>query len=65
MAWRLTQCSWGDRRRLEEFLKDDWEPFAVTNDYEEVTVWLRRSTTSHDAGVEPNRPRLEREAATP
>jgi hypothetical protein len=65
MARRLAQCRWANRRQLEECLQDDWEPFAVTGDDEDATVWLERATTRHDAGVEPIRPRLEREVATP
>jgi hypothetical protein len=65
MAWRLTQCRWRDRQQLDALLADDWEPFAVVGDDECAVVWLRRSNTPHGAGVEPIRPSLEREAATP
>jgi hypothetical protein len=65
MAWRIAECPWRARDRLDAFLRDDWEPFAVTDDQGEVTVWLRRETSPEYAGVEPMRPRSEHEAATP
>lgn len=36
MAWRFAQC-WGKKARLEAYLKEGWDPFAVTE------TWLRRS----------------------
>jgi hypothetical protein len=51
MAWRLARCNWHDQARLEAFLRDDWEPFAVTNANGDVTVWLRRVAEPAMAGV--------------
>ena len=30
MAWQLTQCLWRDRQQLDAYLRDSWEPFAVS-----------------------------------
>ena len=68
MAWKLTQCPWREKARLDAYLKDDWEPFAVTETDAFPTIWLRRSAARKDAGVAelpkdgpPPRPRLEPE----
>jgi hypothetical protein len=65
MAWRIAECPWRAKDRLDAFLRDDWEPFAVTDCDGDATVWLRRETSPEYAGVEPMRPRSESEAATP
>jgi len=68
MAWELVQCAWRERTRLNSYLKDGWEPFAVSESDAEPTLWLRRSATSADAGIfepperePPRRPRMESE----
>ena len=30
MAWKLAQCRWHDKLQLDAYLKEGWEPFAVT-----------------------------------
>jgi hypothetical protein len=63
LAWKLIQCAWRDRERLDAYLWERWEPFAVTADEGETTAWLRRSADPQDAGVVdmPLRPRGEPE----
>ena len=63
MAWQLTQCLWRDRQQLDAYLRDSWEPFAVSETDAEPTVWLRRLTRPEVAGAvePPRRPLLERE----
>jgi hypothetical protein len=36
--WEVAQCSWSDRRELDDYLADHWEPFRGHRS------WLRRST---------------------
>ena len=65
MAWKLVQCAWRDQAQLDAYLRDSWEPFAVTDFEFEVIVWLRRSADPQDASVVdmPRRPRGEPEVA--
>jgi hypothetical protein len=35
--------AWTDEAKLDRFLADSWEPFAVTDDVYGAIVWLRRS----------------------
>lgn len=65
MAWKLIQCAWRDRKQLDDYLRESWEPFAVTADESETIVWLRRSADPQDARVVdmPRRPRGEPEVA--
>lgn len=44
MAWRFAQC-WGKKARLEAYLKEGWDPFAVTE------TWLRRSAAPEHASL--------------
>ena len=57
MAWKLTQCGWADKQRLNTLLADSWEPFAVTEIEDGASVWLRREAEPKDAGtdIEPRR----------
>jgi hypothetical protein len=62
MAWRLTQCRWRNRQRLDALLADGWEPFAVSETSHDPTVWLREEVARADAVVvEPPR-RFQHEA---
>ena len=63
MAWRLAQCSWHERARLDSYLRNSREPFAVTETDNDPTIWLRRSADPRDAGVidMPTQPRGEPE----
>ena len=63
MAWKIVQCAWRDRAQLDAYLRESWEPFAVTDFEGEAIVWLRRSADPQDAGVVemPRRPRGELE----
>jgi hypothetical protein len=63
LAWKLIQCAWRDREQLDDYLRESWEPFAVTGFDAEAIVWLRRSADPQDAGVVdlPRRPRSEPE----
>lgn len=63
MAWRVAQCSWRDKPRLDSYLRESWGPFAVTETDSDPTIWLRRSAEPQDAGVVdmPRRPRGEPE----
>jgi hypothetical protein len=65
LAWKLAQCVWRDQAQLDAYLRDSWEPFAVTDFEAEVIVWLRRSADPQDASVVdmPRRPRHEPEVA--
>ena len=65
MAWKLAQCAWTDKERLDGYLGASWEPFAVTETDGEATVWSRRSAEPVDARVAhlPRRPRHEPEVA--
>jgi hypothetical protein len=64
MAWRLAQCTWDDRAGLDTYLREGWEPFAVTESEHYPTIWLRRSAEPRDAGVDmPSGPRIEPEVA--
>jgi hypothetical protein len=65
MAWKLAQCRWRDKLRLNDYLAESWEPFAATETDHEATIWLRRSASPHDAGVVemPLRPRHEPDVA--
>lgn len=63
MAWQLMQCNWDEKVGLEAYLKEGWEPFAVTETEYAPTIWLRRPGTPEDAGIVelPRRPRGEPE----
>jgi hypothetical protein len=65
MAWKLDQCNWCDRAQLDAYLRESWEPFAVTETDHAPTIWLRRSADPEDARVVdmPRRPRGEPELA--
>ena len=51
MAWKLAQCAWREKAQLEAYLREGWEPFAVSETDAEPTIWLRRSTAPADAGI--------------
>ena len=53
MAWKLTQCDANDKDRLNLFLGESWEPFAVTETDHVATIWLRRSAEPKDARFTP------------
>jgi len=57
MAWKLAQCGWAATERLDSYLAEGWEPFAVTETEDGATVWLRRSADPQDAHV-TMRPRV-------
>jgi hypothetical protein len=63
MAWRIPQCRWQDKATLKAFLRESWEPFAVTETADGPTVWLRRDATLAYASIvdAPRRPRGEPE----
>jgi hypothetical protein len=62
LAWKLVQWAWRDRAQLDAYLRDSWEPCAVTDFEAEVIVWLRRSADPQDASVvDMPRPRGEPE----
>jgi hypothetical protein len=62
--WHIVQCTWQNRETLNDYLRDGWEPFAVTETEYGATVWLRRSSEREPAGiVRPKGRRLESEAA--
>ena len=65
MALELAQCGWRDKLRLNDYLAESWEPFAVTEPDNEATIWLRRSARPEDARVVelPWQPRREPEVA--
>jgi hypothetical protein len=65
MAWKLAQCRWHDMLQLDDYLKEGWEPFGVTETDADATIWLRRSANPQEAGVVelPRRPRHESEVA--
>jgi hypothetical protein len=65
LAWKLVQSAWRDRAQLDAYLRESWEPFAVTDADSEAIVWLRRSADPQDASVVdmPRRPRGEPEVA--
>lgn len=52
MAWKLAQCDWEDKQRLNAYLAASWEPFAVSETDAIPTVWLRRSAEPKDAAAE-------------
>jgi hypothetical protein len=58
--WRIARCMWDDTRALNDYLKDGWEPFAVS-DIE--LIWLRRPSDREHAGAGEPGPRLEGEVA--
>jgi hypothetical protein len=60
MSWQLAQCAWTDTQKLDRYLAENWEPFAVT-EVEGTTIWLRRQVERHMAAAVQPRPRLESE----
>ena len=62
--WEVAQCSWSDRRELDDYLADHWEPFVVTEAPPGiVTIWLRRSTERAAVASVAPLPRREHAAA--
>lgn len=51
MAWRLAECSWRDKARLDALLREGWEPFAVTVAADGPAIWLRRPAEPAMAGI--------------
>jgi hypothetical protein len=58
MAWRLTCCRWSDRARIDHYLGENWEPFAVTEE-DGTMIWLRLWVAPHAAIAERPAPVLE------
>lgn len=52
MSWKIAKCSWQDTARLNTFLAEHWEPFAVSETEYDATVWLRLEVRApSEAGV--------------
>ena len=44
-TWSLVHVQWHQTEKLERYLQSGWEPFAVTEDGDTSTVWLRKLST--------------------
>ena len=40
-VWRIEVVKWGSASYLKELLDNNWEPFAVTENYDSW-IWLRK-----------------------
>ena len=54
--WRVAKCTRDDARALNTYLKDSWEPFAVSAI---GTIRLRRSSDREHAGAGEPGPRRD------
>lgn len=41
MSWAVAAVAWHQTGKLHKLLEGGWEPFAVTQDRDSATVWLR------------------------
>jgi hypothetical protein len=61
--WQLAQAAWQDKSALDGYLKDGWEPFAISQTDHIATVWLRRTSVREQAEAVLPAPRLRDNAA--
>ena len=49
--WQIAQCGWDEKRQLDEYLADRWEPFAVTEAPHDGTHGSPKLGTTTTAGA--------------